>query len=285
MTRDTIGRPPSPASGRGVGGEGRGSASIPALEAKALSCGYDGHAVLRGVDVAVATGEMVALLGRNGCGKSTLIRCLGGVLAPLEGSVSLLGAPLAGLARRDVARTLAVVPQELSVPFAFSVREVVELGRAPYARFLQPPGPADRRAVDDALAVADLVGLADRPYQQVSGGEQQRVALAMALAQEARVLLLDEPTVHLDIAHQVALLSVLRRLCRERGLAVLAAMHDINLSCLYFDRIAVLGEGALLAAGPPAAVVTPDLVERAFDTRVVVTSHPTLGVPQVSLLP
>jgi iron complex transport system ATP-binding protein len=256
-----------------------------ALAAHGLSCGYDGQAVLRGIDLAVASGEMVALLGRNGCGKSTLIRCLGGVLTPLEGSVSLLGTPLDSLSRRDVARTLAVVPQELSVPFAFSVREVVELGRAPYARFLQSPGLADRHAVDDALAVTDLAALADRPYQQISGGEQQRVALAMALAQEARVLLLDEPTVHLDIAHQVALLAVLRRLCRERGLAVLAAMHDINLSCLYFDRSAVLGEGALLAAGPPAAVVTPDLVERAFGTRVVVAPHPALNVPQVSLLP
>ena len=228
---------------------------------------------------------MVALLGRNGCGKSTLIRCLGGALTPRGGAVSLLGEPLAGRSRGEVARTLAVVSQELSVPFAFSVREVVDLGRAPYARFLQSPTQEDRRAVADALAATDLVGLAGRAYQTLSGGEQQRVALAMALAQGPMALLLDEPTVHLDIAHQLALLAVLRRLCREQGLAVLAAMHDINLACLYVDRIAVLGEGTLLAAGPPAAVVTPALVERAFGTRVVVTPHPTLGVPQISLLP
>jgi len=242
----------------------------PALEARDISCGYGDRTVLRGVDIAVAPGEMVALLGRNGCGKSTLIRCLAGALTPSAGAVSLLGEPLAGRSRRAVARTLAVAPQDLSVPFAFSVREVVDLGRAPYARVLQS---------------ADLLGLAGRAYQRLSGGEQQRTALAMALAQEPRALLLDEPTVHLDIAHQLALLALLRRLCRERGLAVLAAMHDINLSCLLFDRIAVLGEGALLADGAPADVVTPALVERAFGTRVVVAPHPTLDVPQVSLLP
>ena len=277
--------PPHAGWALGPQGEGRGSASIPALEATNLACGYGARAVLRGVDIGVGQGEMVALLGRNGCGKSTLIRCLAGVLAPLDGAVSLLGAPLAGRSRRETARTLAVVPQELSVPFAFSVREVVDLGRAPYARFLQQPDAEDRRAVEDALAATDLAALAGRIYQTLSGGEQQRTALAMALAQRPRALLLDEPTVHLDIAHQLALLGVLRRLCREEGLAVLAAMHDINLSCLYFDRMAVLGEGTLLASGSPAAVVTPALVERAFGTPVVVTSHPTLDTPQVSLLP
>jgi len=257
----------------------------PALEATGLACGYGERTVLHGVDVQVGRGEMVALLGRNGCGKSTLIRCLAGVLAPLDGAVSLLGEPLSGRSRRETARVLAVVPQELSVPFAFSVREVVDLGRAPYARFLQQPDAEDRRAVEDALAATDLAALPDRTYQTLSGGEQQRTALAMALAQRPRVLLLDEPTVHLDIAHQLALLGLLRRLCREHGLAVLAAMHDINLACLYFDRMAVLGEGTLLASGPPAAVVTSALVEQAFGTRVVVASHPTLDVPQVSLLP
>ncbi len=256
-----------------------------ALSAASLSCGYGDRAVLAGIDIAVAPGEMVALLGRNGCGKSTLIRCLGGALAPIKGAVSLFGEPLTSRPRREVARTLAVLPQDLVVPFAFSVREVVDLGRAPYARLLQPPDAEDLRAVEDALAAADLVALAGRTYQTLSGGEQQRVALAMALAQEPKALLLDEPTVHLDIAHQLELLAMLRRLCRDQGLAVLAAMHDINLSCLLFDRIAVLGGGALLASGPPAGVVTPELVERAFGARVVVAPHPVLDVPQVSLLP
>ncbi len=256
-----------------------------ALEARDLAGGYGARPILRGVSLAVAAGEAVALLGRNGCGKSTLLRLLGGVLTPQAGAVTLRGTPLAALPRRAVARTLAVVAQELSVPFAFSVREVVELGRAPYARFLQAPDAADRRAVDRALAATDLIDLAGRTFQQLSGGEQQRVAVAMALAQEPRVLLLDEPTVHLDIAHQLGLLSLIRRLCREEGLAVLAAMHDINLACLYFDRFVVLGEGTTLAVGAPAEVLSPELVERAFGTRVVVGRHPCLDVPQVSLLP
>jgi len=249
-----------------------------ALEARDLAGGYGARPILRGVSLAVAAGEAVALLGRNGCGKSTLLRLLGGVLTPQAGAVTLRGTPLAALPRRAVARTLAVVAQELSVPFAFSVREVVELGRAPYARFLQAPDAADRRAVDRALAATDLIDLAGRTFQQ-------RVAVAMALAQEPRVLLLDEPTVHLDIAHQLGLLSLIRRLCREEGLAVLAAMHDINLACLYFDRFVVLGEGTTLAVGAPAEVLSPELVERAFGTRVVVGRHPCLDVPQVSLLP
>jgi iron complex transport system ATP-binding protein len=177
------------------------------------------------------------------------------------------------------------VPQELHVPFAFSVREVVELGRAPYAQALQGLHATDRHAVEEALAVTDLLELADRPYQQLSGGEQQRVAIALALAQEPAVLLLDEPTVHLDITHQMAVLSLTRRLCATRGLAALAAMHDINLSCLYFDRLLVMAGGGILAAGPPNEVLSPTLVEQAFGARVALVRHPTLDVPQVSLLP
>jgi len=255
------------------------------LAAEGLACGYGTVAVLRGVDLAVAPGEMVALLGRNGCGKSTLLRTLGGALPPLSGRIWLGGQPLEGLGRREAARILAVVSQDLQVPFAFSVREVVDLGRAPHARFLQPPTRSDAAAVDRALAGCDLLGLADRPYQRLSGGEQQRVALAMALAQEPRALLLDEPTVHLDVAHQVGLLALVRRLCAEQGLAVLAAMHDINLTALFFDRLLVLAGGAVVSQGTPQETITAPLIERAFGTAVVVTAHPTRGVPQVSLLP
>ncbi|HWE60364.1 MAG TPA: heme ABC transporter ATP-binding protein [Chloroflexota bacterium] len=257
----------------------------PVLAAERLACGYGSQPVLQGIDLRLAPGEMVALLGRNGSGKSTLLRCLGGALPPLAGQVWLQGVPLSRLSRRETARLMAVVPQEMRVPFAFSVREVVDLGRAPHAHFLQPPTPRDRQVVDRALAATDLTHLADRSFQQVSGGEQQRVALAMALAQEPRLLLLDEPTVHLDVAHQIALLRMVRRLCREQGLSVLAAMHDINLTALYFDRLLVMGEGRLLAGGDAAEVITPALIERAFGTRVVVTRHPALDVPQVSLLP
>lgn len=261
------------------------SDAAPMLAAERLSCGYGDRPVLEGIDLAVSAGEMVALIGRNGSGKSTLLRCLGGALPPLAGRVLLQGLPVGARGRRETARLLAVVPQELQVPFATTIRDVVDLGRAPHARFLQPPTMADRAAVDRAMAAADLTSLADRTFQQVSGGEQQRAALAMALAQEPRMLLLDEPTVHLDVAHQISLLAALRRLCLADGLAVLAAMHDINLAALIFDRLLLLGEGRLLVSGAPRAVLSAETVERAFGVRVVVASHPALDVPQVSLLP
>ncbi len=171
------------------------------------------------------------------------------------------------------------------MPFPFSVREVVEMGRAPYARFLAVPSLEDRRAVDSAVAATDLDSLRDRPFHQLSGGERQRVALAMALAQEPRVLLLDEPTTHLDLVHQTGFLGLVRRLCAERGLTVLAALHDINLAALYFDRVAMLHGGALVALGEPWAVITEHVIGRTFGARVAVVRHPVHDLPQVLLLP
>lgn len=257
----------------------------PILAARGLACGYGSSPVLRAVDLDLRPGEMVALLGRNGSGKSTLLRCLAAVLPALAGEVTIDTVPLQRMGRRALARLLAVVPQDLHVPFPFSVREVVELGRTPYARFLALPTAEDARAVQTALQATDLHDLADRSFQQLSGGEQQRVALAMALAQEPHVLLLDEPTVHLDLAHQAALLALVRKLCATQGLAVLAAIHDINLAALYFDRLLVLAEGGLLVSGTPWEVVTAELVERTFGARVAVSRHPTLDAPQISLLP
>jgi iron complex transport system ATP-binding protein len=262
-----------------------GATDTPLLEARGLACGYGDRAVVRDVDLALASGQMMALLGRNGSGKSTLLRCLAGALAPLEGEVCLDGVALAQVERRTRARLLAVVSQELQMPFPFSVREVVEMGRAPYARFLAVPSLEDRRAVDSAVAATDLDSLRDRPFHQLSGGERQRVALAMALAQEPRVLLLDEPTTHLDLAHQTGFLGLVRRLCAERGLTALAALHDIYLAALYFDRLAVLHAGGLVARGEPWEVVTEAVIGQAFGAHVAVVRHPAHDVPQVLLVP
>ena len=255
------------------------------LEARDLTCGYGAQAVLSGVDLRLSRGETIALLGRNGSGKSTLIRTLAGVLPALSGSVFVDGLPIKQHDRRALSRRLAVVPQKMDVPFAFSAREIVELGRAPHTRFLGLPNVADARAVESALDACDLQALSARPYQQLIGGEQQRVALAMAIAQEPEILLLDEPTVHLDLAHQVSLLDLVRRLRSSRGLGVIAAMHDVNLSALYFDRLVLLGEGAPLAMGSPAEVLSAELIQRAFSTRVEMFSHPRTGVPQIVLVP
>ena len=254
------------------------------LQARDLVCGYGAQAVLSGVDLCLARGETVALLGRNGCGKSTLLRTLAGVLPALRGSVQVDGLPVKQHDRRALSRRLAVVPQKMEIPFAFSVREIVELGRAPHTGFLGVPSTADGRAVDSALEACDLQALASSPFQQLSGGEQQRVALAMALAQEPEILLLDEPTAHLDLAHQVSVLELVRQSRTSRGLGVIAAMHDVNLSALYFDRLVLLGEGRTLASGTPREVLSPAMVLRCFGTRVDVFDHPRTGVPQIVLL-
>ena len=226
--------------------------------------GRDPLAVLRGVDLAVAPGEMVALLGANGSGKTTLLRLLGGALKPDRGSVEVAGRPVETWGRDALARRVAVLPQQLDLPDGFRVAELVEMGRAPHARRLFGSTADDERAIQRALSDADALDLADRYPHELSGGERQRVLVAMALAQEPELLLLDEPTLHMDLAHQVALLRAMRRLRGERRLTVIAVLHDLNLAGSFAPRVVVLHEGRIAADGSPAAVLTPDLVARVF---------------------
>jgi iron complex transport system ATP-binding protein len=224
--------------------------------------------VLRSVDLTLARGDLVALVGTNGSGKTTLLRLLTGVLKPDAGVVRFEGRPLADWRRLDLARRVAVLPQQLDLPVGFRVAELVEMGRAPHARRLFGSTEADERAVARALADAGALDLADRFAEELSGGERQRLLVAMALAQEPDLLLLDEPTLHLDLAHQVALLAAIRRLRDQRGVTVLAVLHDLNLAAAFAPRVAILDEGRLVADGPPAEVLTPDLVRRVFGVDV-----------------
>lgn len=256
-----------------------------ALQADSLDFVYGETPVLRGVTLRVGPGERVALLGRNGAGKSTLLRLLSGTLAPTGGGVTLGGTALDALNRRAVARQMAVVPQDVRVPFAFTVREVVALGRTAHIPFLHGESRRDREAVERALRLLRLDEMAERPYTTLSGGEQQRVVLAMAVAQEPRVLLLDEPTVHLDVAHQVEALRLTRLLNREQGVTILAAVHDLNLAALFFERLLLLKDGRIVADGPPEVVLTADAVADVFGAAVAIYRHPTANVPQVTLLP
>ena len=259
--------------------------ALAALATERVSFAYAGREVLREVSLELRPGEMTALLGRNGAGKSTLLRLLSGALTPTRGTVTLQGRPLATLPRKEVARRLAVVPQELHVPFAFSVREVVSLGRTAHVPFLQGESARDRRAVEEAIALLELAELAERPYNTLSGGERQRAVMAMAVAQQPSVLLLDEPTVHLDLAHQLEVLKLVRRLHAEGGLTVLAAVHDLNLAALLFDRLLLLDVGRIVADGPPAEVLTAETIHAVFGAAVHVFPHPTTGAPQITLLP
>jgi iron complex transport system ATP-binding protein len=224
--------------------------------------------VLEGVNLELRAGELVALLGANGSGKSTLVRILAGTLAPTGGAVQLFGRLARSWARGDLARNVTVLPQGMELPAGFRVAEVVALGRIPHARSWFATAPEDTEAVARALVDADLVDLADRPVGQLSGGERQRVLVAMALAQEPRLLLLDEPTLHLDLAHQLALVELLDRLRRARGVAVLAVLHDLNLAAGFADRAILLHQGRLLAAGGGGAVIDPGLARAAFGVPV-----------------
>jgi iron complex transport system ATP-binding protein len=224
--------------------------------------------VLRSVDLSLARGDLVAMVGTNGSGKTTLLRLLTGILRPDAGGVRFDGRPLSDWRRVDLARRVAVLPQQLELPVGFRVAELVAMGRAPHARRLFASTEADERAVARALTDADALDLADRLADELSGGERQRVLVAMALAQEPDLLLLDEPTLHLDLAHQVALLSAIRRLRDQRGLTVLAVLHDLNLASAFAPRVAVLDEGRVVADGAPNEVLSQDLVRRVFGVSV-----------------
>jgi len=260
--------------------------AVTALQATDLRFGYRGGGFSLDVpDLSLAVGEMVALLGPNGSGKTTLLRLLSGVLQPVHGQSSLLGQTLRSRRRKVIARQLAVVPQNASVPFAFTVREIATLGRTAYARLLRDETHADREAVNRALHVTRLAPLSEHRFDELSGGEQQRVLLAMALAQEPRVLLLDEPTAHLDIAFQVQTLDLVQRLNQTERITVLAAMHDLNLAALYFPRLLLMREGRIVADGPPATVLTVEAIRDVYGAETVVERHPTHGVPQVLARP
>jgi iron complex transport system ATP-binding protein len=209
----------------------------------------NGRTVLRGIDLQIAEGEQVALLGANGSGKSTLLRVLSGVLPPVAGTVELFGRSIDSWERGELARRVSVLPQGMELPQGFRVSEVVALGRIPHASSWFATSADDEAAVGRALLDAGVEELADRGVHELSGGERQRVLLALALAQEPRLLLLDEPTAHLDVAHQLALIQLLERLRTTRGLTVLAVLHDLNLAARFADRAVILREGRLVAAG------------------------------------
>jgi iron complex transport system ATP-binding protein len=230
--------------------------------------GREPHSVLRGLDLALAGGDLVALLGANGSGKTTLLRLLTGILSPDVGEVRVADRPVRAWRRDALARRVAVLPQQLELPDGFRVADLVEMGRAPHARRLFGSTAEDERAIERALADADALEFAERYPHELSGGERQRVLVAMALAQEPELLLLDEPTLHLDLAHQVSLLSSIRRLRATRGLTVLAVLHDLNLAAAFAPRTVILDGGVVVADGPPLEVLTPDLVSRVFGVEV-----------------
>ncbi len=250
------------------------------LKIQNLSASYHGHQVLHDVSLEVKSGEVLALIGPNGAGKSTIIRAASGVI-PSTGHVRTNGDDFHSLDPMQRARYMAVVPQAISLPPAFTVWETVLMGRTPYLGFLGYASALDEELARRALSRVHALAFADRRVGELSGGEGQRVLLARALCQSTPILLLDEPTAHLDLQYQVSLLELIRELARDENLAVLVALHDLNLAARYADRVALLVGGHLKAIGSPREVLTPEAISQAYCLPVKVVEHPYMDVPLV----
>jgi iron complex transport system ATP-binding protein len=240
-----------------------------------LSFAYDGRPVLNGVSLVIEAGEFAGLIGANGSGKTTLLRILFGVL-PAPGEVWLCGDLLKSLDRREVARRATMVPQDTRIDFAFTAREIVAMGRTPYLGRFTPERAIDREAIAHAMRETGTEELAEQPVTEISGGERQRVHLARALAQETRVILLDEPTANLDLAHQYEALELVREFTRSGG-AALAAIHDLSLAARFCDRLLLLSEGRIVAAGLPAEILTESNLANHFALRARVRRDEETG--------
>jgi len=251
------------------------------LVATGLVCGYDARVILKGVEFRLPPGDFVGVIGPNGAGKSTLFRALSRVVRPWRGSVTLDGTDIWSMTPRQVARKLAVVTQGASPAADFTVRDLVLLGRLPHLGRWQREGPADNAAVDHALRITGISALADRLVGELSGGERQLVTVAQALAQEPQYLLLDEPVAHLDLAHQLEVLDLVDRICREHGVAVCCILHDLNLAARYCRRMIMLRDGMVVASGPPEEVLTPRNIREAYGCEVLLGTNPLSGHPLV----
>ncbi|MCT2586401.1 ABC transporter ATP-binding protein [Actinophytocola gossypii] len=251
------------------------------LRADGLRLAYDDRVVVPDLSLTVPEGRISVIVGANACGKSTLLRALARLLTPKAGSVHLDGRSIHGMPTRDVARRLGILPQAPVAPEGLTVIDLVTRGRSPHQSWWRQWSSADETAVTGALRATGLTDLADRPVDELSGGQRQRAWIAMAVAQETPVLLLDEPTTFLDLAHQIDVLDLVVDLNRHQGRTVVMVLHDLNQACRYADHVIAMKAGRIVTHGTPADVVTPDLVSEVFDVTCQIATDPVSGTPLV----
>ncbi len=236
-----------------------------AIEVTGVKVSFGDHHVLRGVNCAIEKGSIVTFLGRNGCGKSTLLKTITGNLKPDEGKITIAGRPLSSFKSGELAREVAFLPQIHEIPKDMTGLELVACGRYPYQHWWTGVSTRDREMVANAMRRTNTYHLKDRTVVSLSGGERQRVWIAMALAQEPKILILDEPTTYLDICHQLEVLELVSRLNEEEGLTVVMVLHDINQACRYSKKLLVVENGVIQRAGPPMSVMTPEAIAEVFE--------------------
>ena len=253
--------------------------SQPSIQAARVSAGYRGHEVSRRLSLSIERGSRTALVGPNGSGKSTILKTLARLIKPLSGSVYLNGQDIGRLPTRKVARRMAILPQVHEVPPELTVLELVSQGRFPHVGTLRMLRQTDDEAVQEAIRLTRLEHLMDRPVDTLSGGEHQRAWMALALAQQTDLLLLDEPTTFLDVRHQLDLLGLVSRLNTDHGVTVVMVLHDLNHAARFADRMIAVLEGDVVADGPPAEVLTPGLLRECFGVEASVMQDPRTGAP------
>jgi iron complex transport system ATP-binding protein len=251
------------------------------LAAEHVRLAYDDRVVVDDLDLALTDGSFTAIVGPNGCGKSTLLRALGRLLRPSSGQVLLDGRAIARTPTREVAKVLGLLPQSPVAPEGLTVAELVARGRHPHQSWLRQWSRDDEAVVGEALAWTDLTELAERPVDELSGGQRQRAWISMALAQGTDLLLLDEPTTYLDLAHQIDVLELVARLHAERGRTVVVVLHDLNLAARYAQRLVAMKDGALVASGTPDEVLTEAMLAEVFELEARVLTDPVSGTPMV----
>ncbi|TLN21966.1 ABC transporter ATP-binding protein [bacterium] len=254
------------------------------IKIEALRAGYGSKEVLRGINLEIASGEFIGILGPNACGKSTLVKAISGVISPTDGNIYLNGGRISEIPPLELAKLVAVIPQSTEIPFPFTGEELVSMGRFPHTGRFSALSESDVKHIQKALEETDTVALSGRLVTEISGGERQRLILARALAQQTPVLIMDEGTAAMDAHRKIDAFDLLRRKNRE-GMTVICVMHDLNLAALYCDRLIFMKEGEIAKDGPTGEVFSRETIEAVYKTRVEIFAHPRIDRPQAVFIP